>query len=211
MEDTGVAAIDVKWESGVHFVVCQTLWWVSFYAMRNNEQISHTFRVGKLKADSSIYFQRLINDINNGRYDHKPTPREKNLKYVEEKRLTSYMNDTKWDKMFGIIRGMEEKTGKDIPIMYKCIGDTEEPVHYWSVSGDEYLYKSIYQYIEWLKVRPVVCEFEYQGRLIEPKHTSYDYTSLFLDKMNAANIKYEYLQQEEAYIIYGYRKGGCDD
>lgn len=51
MEDTGVAAIDGKWERGVHFVVCQTLWWVSFYAMRDNEQISHTFRVGKLKAD----------------------------------------------------------------------------------------------------------------------------------------------------------------
>ena len=89
--------------------------------------------------------------------------------------------------------------------MYKCISDIEDPVYYWSVQGDEYLYKSMYKYIEWLKIHPIVCEYEYQGRLMEPKYTYYDYTSLFLEKINAANLHYEYLQQEKACIIYGYR------
>ena len=40
---------------------------------------------------------------------------------------------------------------------------------------------------------------------MEPKYTYYDYTALFVEKMNAANLRYEYLEQEEAYIIYGYR------
>lgn len=47
---------------------------VYYYAERNNGQISHTFRAGELKNDSPAYFQRLINDIDNGRYDHKLTP-----------------------------------------------------------------------------------------------------------------------------------------
>lgn len=204
-EHTGVVAMDVKWKSGVHFIIYQTLWRVYYYAIRNDEQISNTFHIGNLKSDSSIYIQRFINDINNGRYDNKLTPRELHLKYVQEKGLTSYMNNTKWNKIFDIIRSIEEKTGKEISIMYKCISDMEAPVHYWSIREDEDLYKSMYKYIEWLKVKPIVCECEYQGRLIEPKYTYYDYTSLFLEKMNAANLHYEYLQQEEAYMIYGYR------
>lgn len=201
----GVTAMDVKWKSGVHLIIYRTLWCVYFYAMRNKEKITHTFRIGELKNDSPIYIQRLINDIDNGRYDRKRTPGELHLKYVQEKGLTGYMNNTKWDKFFDIIRSMEEKTGKEISIMYKCLSDREEPVHYWSVGADEYLYKSMYKYIEWLKIQPVVCDCEYLGRLMEPKYTYYDYTSLFLEKMNEANLHYEYLQEEKAYVIYGYR------
>ena len=71
-EHTGVVAMDVKWKSGVHFIIYQTLWRGYYYAMRNNEQISNSFLVGKLKEDLPIYIQRLINDINNGRqrYSH---------------------------------------------------------------------------------------------------------------------------------------------
>ena len=203
--ENGVAAMDVKWKSGVHFIVYQTPWCVYYYAERNNGQISHTFRAGELKNDSPAYFQRLINDINKGRYDHKLTPGERHLKDVQEKGLTGYMNNTKWGKVFDVIGGMEEETGQQISIMYKCISDDEDPVYYWTVKEDEELYKGMYKYIEWLKVRPVVCECEYQGRLIEPKYTYYDYTALFLKKMNAINLRYEYLEQEEAYIIYGYR------
>lgn len=202
---TGIVAIDVKWKSGVHLVVYQTLWRGYYYAMRNNEQISHTFHIGKLKEDTSIYIQRLINDINNGRYDSKLSPAEFHLKFVQEKGLTGYMNNTKWHKVFNIIRTIEEETGKDISIMYKNIFDTENPVYYWSISGDEDLHENMYKYIEWLKIKPVAFDCEYQGRLIDPKYTYYDFTSLFLEKMLAANLHYGYLQQEEAYIIDGYR------
>lgn len=204
-EHTGVVAVDVKWKSGVHFIIYQTLWRGYYYAMRNNERISNSFLIGKLKEDLPIYIQRLINDINNGRYDNKPTPNELHLKCVQEKGLTGYMNNTKWDKIFNIIRTIEEKAGKDIPIMYKYISDIEEPVYFWSIREDEDLHKNMYKYIEWLKVKPVACDYEYQGRLIEPKYTYYDYTSLFLEKLDSANLHYEYLQHEEAYIIYGYR------
>lgn len=204
-EDTGVVAMDVKWKSGIHFIFYQPLWRGYYYVMRNNEQISNLFHVRKYGNDLAISIQRLMNDINNGRYDHKNTPRELHLKYVQEKGLTGYMNNTKWDKIFDIIRTMEEETGKEISIMYKYISDIEAPVCYWSIRGDEYLHKGMYKYIEWLKIQPIVCDCEYQGRLIEPKYTYYDCTSLLLEKMDAANLHYEYLQDEEAYIIYGYR------
>lgn len=204
-EHTGIVAMDVKWKSGVHFVIYQTLWRGYYYAVRNNEKISHTFHIGKLKKDLPDDIQRFINDINNGRYDNKLTPGEYYLKFVEEKGLTSYMNNTKWNKVFDIIRTIEEKEDKDISIMYKNIFDLEAPAYYWSINGDEELYESMYKYIEWLKIKPVAYDYEYQGRLMEPKYTYYDYTSLFLEKMRAAYLHYEYLQQEEAYIIYGYR------
>lgn len=204
-KDTGVVAMDVKWKSGVHFIFYQSLWRGDYYVTRNNEQISNFFYVRKYDNDLAISIQRLLNDINNGRYDTKSTPRELHLKYVQEKGLTGYMNNTKWNKVFDIIRTIEKETGREILIMYKYISDSEDPVHYWSIRGDEYLYKGMYKYIEWLKIQPIVCECEYQGRLIDPKCTYYDYTSLLLEKMNAANLHYEYLQDEEAYIIYGYR------
>lgn len=204
-EHTGVVAIDVKWKSGVHFIIYQTLWRIYYYAARNHEKISHTFLIGKLRKDTPVHIQRLINDINNGRYDNKLTPCESHLKFVQEKGLTGYMNNTKWNKIFNIIRTIEEKAGRDISIMYKYIFDNENPIYYWSVRGDEDLHESMYKYIEWLKIRPVACECEYHGRLVEPEYTYYDYTSLFLEEMRAANLHYEYLQQEEAYIIYGYR------
>lgn len=200
----GVIAMDVKWKSGVHFVIYQTLWRVYYYAMRNNEQISHTFHIRKLNKDSSIYVQRFINDINIGRYDNKLTPHEFHLKFIQEKGLTGCMNNTKWNTVFNIIRAIEEKTGKDISIMYKNIFDIKDPVNFWSISGDEDLHENMYKYIEWLKIQPVAYAYEYQGRLLEPKYTYYDFTALFLDKMKAVNLHYEYLQQEEAYIIYGY-------
>lgn len=59
-EHNGVVAVDVKWKSGVHFIVYQTLWREYYYVMRNNEQISNTFRVRKHKNDFAIYIQRLI-------------------------------------------------------------------------------------------------------------------------------------------------------
>ena len=122
-EHTGVVALDVMWKSGVHFIFYQTVWQRGYYyAMRNNEQISHTFYVGNHKKNLAIYIQRLINDINNGRYDNKITPRESHLKYVQEKGLTGYMNNTKWNKIFDIIRAIEKETGKEISIMSDTYG-----------------------------------------------------------------------------------------
>lgn len=204
-ECTGVTALDVKWKSNVHFIIYQTLWRESYYAARNHEKVSHTFYIGKRKKDSMIGIQRLINDIDNGRYDHKLTPCERHLKFVQENSLTSYMNTTKWNKVFSVIRDIEENAGRYISIMYKYIFDTESPTSYWSLRGDEDLHEHMYKYIEWLKIQPISWNWEYRGRLIVPVCTSYDYTSLFLEKMNAASLRYEYLQMEEAYIIYGYQ------
>lgn len=63
----------------------------------------------------------VLSTISSGRYDNKPTPLEMHLKYVQERRLTGCMNNTKWDKVFSIICSMEEETGKGIPIMYEYI------------------------------------------------------------------------------------------
>lgn len=203
-DHTGVIAIDVKWKSGVHFVIYQTLWRVYYYATRNHEQISHTFHIGKLNKDSPVAIQRFLQDINNGRYNNKLTPREFHLKFVQEKGLTSCMNNTKWNAVFNSIRTIEEKTGKDISIMYKNIFDTQDPVDFWSIRQDEDLHETMYKYIEWLKIQPVSYTYEYPGLLLEPKCTYYDFTSLLLEKMKAAHLHYEYLQLEEVYIIYGY-------
>ena len=91
--------------------------------------------------------------------------------------------------------------------MYQILFDTEAPVHYWTVGGDEYLNRGMYKYMEWLKIRPVVCECAYRGRLIEPEYRYDDFTSLLLEKMQAAHLHFAYLQQEKVCMIYGYQKG----
>lgn len=54
-EGYGAAAMDVKWRSGIHLIIWQSLWRIDYYVERNGEQISNTFVVGKPKADSFIY------------------------------------------------------------------------------------------------------------------------------------------------------------
>lgn len=205
-EDTGVISIDIKWKSGVHLIIYQTLWQSCYYAMRNNECISHTFHLRRINKESAVNVQRFINDIDNGRYDKKPTPLKEYLKLIEQKSLTSYMNNTKWNKLFNLIYDIEEKVGKKILIMYKYISDKESPKYYWSLSEDEDLQEKMYRYIEWIKINPIVCEYRYVGRLIEPEYKYYDYTSLILEKLNYSNIRYEYLPLEKVYIVYGYKQ-----
>ncbi|MBS4900031.1 MAG: hypothetical protein KHZ87_04615 [Clostridiales bacterium] len=59
--------------------------------------------------------QRIIDEIENGKYNNKRTEKEKIKQVVEERNLTSFMNNTKWKEL--IDSTMEKMRG--IPIKYK--------------------------------------------------------------------------------------------
>ncbi len=59
--------------------------------------------------------QRIIDEIENGKYNNKRTEKEKIKQVVEERNLTSFMNNTKWKELIDSI--MEKMRG--IPIKYK--------------------------------------------------------------------------------------------
>lgn len=137
-ENTGMIAIEVKFAHGIHFVLYQTLWRGYYYATRNGEQISHTYFMSKIGKDTHINLQRFINDLYSGRFDKLKTPTEKYLKYIEDNNLTSYMNKTRWNQVFDIIRQIEEQTGHDVFINYRLLAEEAED-GYWTMRGDEYL------------------------------------------------------------------------
>ena len=204
-EYNGMIAIEVKFAHGIHFVLYQTLWNGYYYATRNGERISHTHYMGKIRKDTHICLQRFINDLYSGRFDKLKTPTEKYLKYIEENNLTSYMNTTRWDQVFDIIRQIEDQTGHDVFINYKLLAEEAED-GYWTISGDEYLPGINSRYFQWLKIRPIYEKRVYRGRLLEDEYTSENHTDLFLEKISKTNIKYEALENEEGtFIIYGYK------
>ncbi|MBQ1193006.1 MAG: hypothetical protein IIX45_02675 [Lachnospiraceae bacterium] len=137
-ENTGMIAIEVKSDHGIHFVLYQTLWRGYYYATRNGEKISHTYSMSKIGKETHINLQRFINDLYSGRFDKLKTPTEKYLKYIEDNNLTSYMNKTRWNQVFDIIRQIEEQTGHDVFINYRLLAEEAED-GYWTMRGDEYL------------------------------------------------------------------------
>ena len=203
-DQTGMTALEVKFVHGIHFVWYQTIWNSSYYATRNGEQISHKYYVGRIDKNTHIYLQGFIDDLISGRFDNAETPTEKYLKYIEENNLTSYMNNTRWNQLFEIIHQIESETGHEVQINYKLLGEDEEK-WYWTISGDEELPGINSRYFQWFKIKPIYVKRIYKGRLMDDEYIREDYTNLFLEKINKTNLRYEPVNDDGAFIIYGYR------
>ena len=88
--------IDVSWKRGLHFQFYYR-WGCFWYAVvREGEQISscHTSHARQLDGHLFPLVQKLVDEIDNGNYDNKKTPKEKAREIVWERNLTSCMNDT---------------------------------------------------------------------------------------------------------------------
>lgn len=77
--------------------------------------------------------QRMIDEIESGKYNNKKTEKEKVKTIVEERNLTSFMNHTKWKELIDSI--MDEM--REITIKYKTVFAEEEPDMYWTLDSDE--------------------------------------------------------------------------
>ena len=146
---------NLKWKGNIEFLLCNhenscSGW---YYILKNNEQISPTYHYYEINDIFLENLQRIIDDIESGKYNNKKTPSEKIRLVVEERGLYSLMNNTKWKEL---ITAIKEKT-PDIPIKYKSLFEEESPTYYWTMAGDEYFEYLNMTSVEWFKIS---CEIK---------------------------------------------------
>ena len=200
-EKENLIIFDITWKGDFHFIVSEGNYCGNFYVSRNNERISayHYFK----RNDDMLFYnmQKVIDEIENGKYKNKKTLSERIRIVVKNRNLTSYMNNTKWNAFTEAIK----EQMYNIPIKYKTLFDDDDPKIYWTIGGDEYFDYMNMASIEWFKIGCVIEEVKDRGRLLEPDITSYDKTDEILQIFHKFNIPYEYDKRENAFIIYGYK------
>ena len=132
--------------------------------------------------------------------------KKKVLQIINERGLSSYMNNTKWNNF---IKACSNEIPFPPPYTIKYLteknleSDTleKEDVYFiGSWQGDENFPSEDYYFnIEWIKVRPRVLK--HIGLLVKPELI--DETKEFEEILHKYNIPYE--KEGEIYCIYGYR------
>lgn len=191
---------DVSWKSDFHFIVIESLFCCGgyYYVERNQQAISPIYLFNKIDNELFKKMQRMIYEIDNGKYRNKKTLREKIHLLVEQKGLVSYMNNTKWHELFNALN-------ENIDLQYKTIFDDESPDVYWELRGDEEIKHMNLAQIEWLKIKSIKAEYTHIGMLISPKIKIYDKKGEILKILHKYNIPYEYDETEQVFVIYGYK------
>lgn len=172
-----------------------------YYILKNNEQISPTYHYSEINDIFLKNLQRIIDDIESGKYNNKKTPSEKIRLIVEERGLYSLMNNTKWKEL---ITAIKEKI-PDIPIKYKILFEEEAPTYYWTMAGDEHFEYLNMKSIEWFRISCEIKEIKHRGKLIEDKLIIYDKRAEIYEILKNFNIPYEYDEIENAFVVYGYK------
>lgn len=195
--------IDIGWKGNVHLQVYYRGSRYFYMIIRNEEQVSAGYYAGKLDESFFKSIQKLINEIENGDFDKKKTRREKIIEIVQRRKLTSYMNQTKWKEF---LYAITEEMPIAPPYDYKTLF---EDIHEKPCFGTAYDRESFNYYdfksIEWVKIKPCFEEHVYQGRLMEDKIIHHNVEAEFLALMEKYNIPYEYDSIKEVYVIYGYK------
>lgn len=197
--------IDVSWKRGLHFQFYHR-WGRFWYAVvRDGEQISscHTSHARQLDGRLFPLVQKFVDEIENGNFDNKKTPKEKVRVIVRERGLTSHMNDTKWKEF---LYAMTEEMPLAVPYDYKTLFEEDREESYFGTAYDRESFNYYYfRSIEWVKLQPKFSEHIHRGRLVEDEIIDHDVENEFLALMDKYHIPYEYDSDEKVYVIYGYK------
>ena len=197
-------AFDAVWNGRIHFIVVESLFrrhYGHYYVMRDHQYISPCFVYTKIDDSFFRLLQSMIDDIEAGKYLNKKTLSEKIRLYTEKNGLVSCMNHTKWHEFFAAVR---EKI-PDIEIRYKLIFEETEPDVYWKYDGDEELQYLNFAQIEWLKIRHTVINQKHIGAFVPPETEIHDKKEELLAIFKQYHIPYEFIEDEQAFLIYGYQ------
>lgn len=192
----------ISWRGGLTFSVYCSPRYIRYYVEKNGEGLDHRGS-GKIDDRTISMMQNMICEIENGKYKTKKTMSERLAKVIQDRQLTSCMNDTKWKELFSTIEKSEDI--KDLEIQYKTLWDEVAPEGYWCFYDDEELDYMKTSWIEWLKIRGHIEKTFWSGRLMEPKVEKTDIHDKVEDMLKKYSIPYEYDLEEDCYVIYGYR------
>lgn len=146
--------------------------------------------------------QKLVNQIENGDFNHKKTRSDEIAEIISERRLTSYMNNTKWTEF---VHAMDKEMPCNVPFYLKNIFEDDHSEFYDRFYDSECFNNYDFKSIEWVKVKPEFYESVYRGRLIPDEIIPHDFTNEFISLMKKYSIPYEYDETDNVYIIYGYK------
>ena len=197
-------ALDIVWKGNVHFVVVEALFrrnYGHYYVMRDDQNISHTYCFTRVDDPLFKIIQSMIDDIESGKFANKKTLSEKIRSVTEQKGLVSYMNNTKWRELFNAI---SEKM-PEIKFQYKSVLEENAPDEFWEYYGDEDLPYMNSAQIEWLKIRHITADYKHIGVLLPPIIHTHDKKDEILRILQQYNINYEYNEDEQVFIVYGYK------
>lgn len=195
----------ISWRGGLTFSVYCSPTYIWYDVERNGEGLDRRGS-GKLDDRTISVMQNMICEIENGKYKTKKTMSERLAKIIQDRQLTSCMNDTKWKELFSELKKLEAiEADKAIEIQYKTLWDEVAPEVYWCLLGDEELDYMKTSWIEWLKIRGHIEKTFRSGRLMEPKVEKTDIHDKVEDVLKKYSIPYEYDPEEDCYVIYGYR------
>lgn len=198
----GCIFFDIKWKGDFHFIVSGWYHHNGWYCVqRKSEVISEEYYFRKIDNTLFKSMQKMIDEIENGKYKGKKTLSEKIREVVEDRNLTSYMNNTKWDELIKVIKEQIPK----IPIRYKTLFENDNPTIYWTIQGDELFEPMNKAAIEWFHILCEIKEIKYNGRLVEPTVIIEDKKEEVYSILNRYSISYEYDEKENICIIYGYK------
>ena len=134
--------------------------------------------------------------------------KEKVKRIVEQRRLCSCMNDTKWNELrSAMMNEMPFQPPYIVKFLFdeQCFGEAEfqnGSYHtadwYYALSIEGLLFDAAFA-VEWIKVRP--SYLKNAGRLIKPQVISAE--NEFIAILKKYNIPFE--EKDGVYCIYGYR------
>ncbi len=200
MTDQSSLLFQISWSGDITFSVEGWHHFGWFYIKKNSQQLSALFHYKKIDDNTIQVMQNLINEVEYGKYDNKKTQNEKILEVIQQRQLTSYMNNTKWIELIKEIRQIS-----CLPIMYKTVFDASAPEFYWTIDGDEHFEFMNKALIEWFKISGNIKECENLGRLLTPKVVLHNVNDKIVDILQRHSIYYEYDETDNSYIVYGYR------
>lgn len=200
-DDEDTIFFDISWAGDFHFIVSGWAHHGWYYVQRDKQRISSLYVFRKIDDKILSVMQHIIDEIESGKYNNKKTEIEKSKKIVEERNLTSFMNNTKWKELINSI--MDEM--REIPIKYKTVFDEEWPNMYWTIDGDEHFFHMTMSIIEWFKIGSELKKVVGQGRLIKPKIYITDKKTEIEGILKRFNIPYEYDDVEKYFTVFGYK------
>lgn len=191
----------VKWPGNIAFTVHGNQKYGWFYVERNQQQVSSVFRYHKIPDLKSIrIMQNLIDEAETGKYNNKKTLSDRIRDVIQQKHLTSYMNNTKWREMLGDITGIS-----NLSIRYKSLFDETDPESSWHIADDEYLRHMNLSEIEWFKIDDVIREYSRKGLLLDPEVYEENVKDKIESILENHSIYFEFEIESGEFTVFGYK------
>lgn len=191
----------IKWPRNIAFTVHGNQRYGWFYVERDKQQVSSTFRYHKIPDSRSIgIMQNLIDEAETGKYNNKKTLSDRIHEAVQQRQLTSCMNNTKWRELLDDLAEIP-----NLSIRYKTLFDETDPESAWSLSSDEYLYYMNMAEVEWFAIDDTIRESTQKGLLLDPEISEESVKDKLEGILKKHNIYFEYEKDSGVFTVFGYK------